>query len=194
MPDTQRATPLSQNDSAVARVLIVEDDDATRVGLTELVRAWGYCAEDASDGQEALSKVTMFEPAVILADLVMPRVGGLELLRAFSDQLSDITFIIVTAQGSVDSAVAAIKEGAYDYLTKPVDPQRLKILLDQAVERQETLRKSRSSGGSSGSRATLAVRSAAAPVCGECIEWSNRPHPPMRQFSSPVSREPARNS
>ena len=59
----------------------------------------------------------------------MPRMGGLELLRALKDQLTDLTFILLTAQGTVETAVEAIKEGAYDYLTKPVDPQRLQILL-----------------------------------------------------------------
>jgi DNA-binding NtrC family response regulator len=70
----------------------------------------------------------------------MPRMGGLELLRALKDQLSDLTLILLTAQGTVESAVEAIKEGAYDYLSKPVDPSRLRILLQKAVERQETLR------------------------------------------------------
>ena len=70
----------------------------------------------------------------------MPRMGGLELLRALKDQLSDLTIILLTAQGTVESAVEAIKEGAYDYLSKPVDPARLRILLQKAVERQETLR------------------------------------------------------
>ena len=73
----------------------------------------------------------------------MPRMGGRELLRALHDQLSDITFILLTAQGTVESAVEAIKDGAYDYLSKPVDPQRLKILLEKAVERQATLREVR---------------------------------------------------
>ena len=76
----------------------------------------------------------------MITDLVMPRMGGLELLRSLQDQMGDSTFIILTAQGSVESAVEAIKDGAYDYLTKPVDPPRLKILLDKVVERQETLR------------------------------------------------------
>ncbi|HEX5473717.1 MAG TPA: sigma-54 dependent transcriptional regulator [Vicinamibacterales bacterium] len=122
------------------RVLIVEDDPSTRVGLAELVGAWGFQTDEASNGEEALQKVTTFRPAIIVSDLVMPRVGGLELLRALKDQLSDITLILLTAQGTVESAVEAIKEGAYDYLSKPVDPQRLKILLQKAVERQETLR------------------------------------------------------
>ncbi len=73
----------------------------------------------------------------------MPRMGGHDLLKTLKDQLSDLTFILLTAQGTVESAVEAIKDGAYDYLSKPVDPQRLRILLQKSVERQETLREVR---------------------------------------------------
>src|SRR6185369_6359275 len=125
------------------RVLIVEDDPATRTGLAELVQAWGFQTAEAAEGEEAMRKVTTFRPAIIVSDLVMPRMGGADLLRALKDQLSDITFILLTAQGTVESAVEAIKEGAYDYLSKPVDPQRLQILLQKSVERQETLREVR---------------------------------------------------
>ena len=71
----------------------------------------------------------------------MPRMGGLELLRALARTTAATTrSLILTAQGTVETAVEAIKEGAYDYLTKPIEPQRLKILLDKIVERQDTLR------------------------------------------------------
>src|ERR671915_166491 len=122
------------------RVLIVEDDPPTRTGLAELVGAWGFQTEEALDGEEGLQKVTTFRPAIIVSDLVMPRMGGQDLLRSLKDQLSDITFILLTAQGTVESAVEAIKDGAYDYLSKPVDPQRLRILLQKIVERQDTIR------------------------------------------------------
>jgi DNA-binding NtrC family response regulator len=128
---------------APERVLIVEDDPATRSGLAELVQNWGFLTDEAQDGETAMRKITTFRPAIIVSDLVMPRMGGLELLRALQDQLTDLTFILLTAQGTVDSAVEAIKEGAYDYLSKPVDPQRLQILLQKAVERQSTLREVR---------------------------------------------------
>ncbi len=129
--------------SSGERVLIVEDDPSTRSGLAELVQAWGFITEEASDGEEAMRKITTFRPAIIVSDLVMPRMGGRELLRALQDQLSAITFILLTAQGTVESAVEAIKDGAYDFLSKPVDPQRLRILLQKAVERQATLREVR---------------------------------------------------
>jgi DNA-binding NtrC family response regulator len=122
------------------RVLIVEDEASTRLGLTELVRTWGFTTEAAADGEEALQRITSFRPSIIISDLVMPKMGGLELLRAIRDELPNLTMVMVTAQGSVETAVEAIKEGAYDYLTKPVDTHRLKILLDKIVERQDTLR------------------------------------------------------
>jgi DNA-binding NtrC family response regulator len=122
------------------RVLIVEDDAAARVGLEQLVRSWGFIAESAADGEEALEKVTTFRPAIVITDLVMPRMDGLALLRALPLQGADVTTLLLTAQGTVETAVEAMKEGAYDYLTKPIDIQRLKILLDKIVERLETLR------------------------------------------------------
>ncbi|HYS25302.1 MAG TPA: sigma-54 dependent transcriptional regulator [Vicinamibacterales bacterium] len=122
------------------RVLIVEDEPTTRLGLTELVSTWGFTTDSAADGQEALQRITTFRPSIIISDLVMPRMGGLELLRTLKEEGNALTIVILTAQGTVETAVEAIKEGAYDYLTKPVEPQRLKILLDKIVERQDTLR------------------------------------------------------
>ena len=132
-----------QGQASGERILVVEDDRAARIGLTELIRAWGYVAEDAADGEEALQKITTFRPGIVLTDLVMPRMDGLGLLRALQDQLTDLCVVILTAQGTVETAVEAIRDGAYDYLTKPVDPHRLQILLAKAVERQETRREVR---------------------------------------------------
>src|SRR4026208_72595 len=124
------------------RVLIVEDEPSTRLGLTELVSTWGFTTDSAADGEEALQRITTFRPSIVISDLVMPRMGGLELLGAPREE-GGLTVVILTAQGTVDTAVEAIKEGAYDYLTKPVEPQRLPILLQKAVERQDTLREVR---------------------------------------------------
>src|ERR1041384_8855968 len=94
----------------------------------------------AADGEQALTQIEAFHPAIVLTDLVMPKMGGLDLLKKIQESGDPITSVILTAQGTVETAVEAIKEGAYDYLTKPVEPQRLKILLDKIVERQDTLR------------------------------------------------------
>ena len=136
--DSITATPAAKGVSE--RVLVVEDEPAARVGLEQLVRSWGFLAESACDGEEALEKVTSFRPAIVITDLVMPRMDGLSLLRALQQQGADVTTLLLTAQGTVETAVEAMKEGAYDYLTKPIDLQRLKILLDKIVERLETMR------------------------------------------------------
>jgi DNA-binding NtrC family response regulator len=118
--------------STQERVLIVEDDPATRSGLAELVRTWGFVTEAAPDGEEALKLVTSFRPSIVVTDLFMPRMTGLQLLKVLKDE--DLKVIMLTAQGSVESAVEAVKDGAEDYLTKPVDPQKLKLLLQRIAE------------------------------------------------------------
>ncbi len=125
------AEPLSHS---AERVLIVEDDPATRSGLTELVRTWGFTAEAAADGAEALERVTTFRPSIIVSDLVMPRMSGMELLKAIRAEGEHIKIILLTAQGTVDTAVEAVKAGAEDYLTKPLDPAKLQRLLERLGE------------------------------------------------------------
>jgi len=116
------------------RVLIVEDDPATRSGLTELVRTWGFTAEAAADGAEALERVTTFRPSIIVSDLVMPRMSGMDLLKAIKAEGEHIKIVLLTAQGTVDTAVEAVKAGAEDYLTKPLDPNKLQRLLQRLAE------------------------------------------------------------
>ena len=125
------------------RILVVEDDAAQRVGLQQLLKSWGFAVESASDGQDAIDRLPTVRPTIVLSDLVMPRVGGLDLLTAIRQDDPDITVVLMTGQGTVESAVAAIKAGAYDYLSKPIDAQRLKILLDQIVERHAQQREMR---------------------------------------------------
>jgi DNA-binding NtrC family response regulator len=131
------------NGSESDRILIVEDDAAQRLGLQQLLRSWGFAADVASDGQDAIDKLASVRPTIVLSDLIMPRVGGLDLLASVKQDDPDVTVVLMTAQGTVETAVTAIKRGAYDYLSKPIDPQRLKILLDQIVERHDTQREVR---------------------------------------------------
>jgi DNA-binding NtrC family response regulator len=129
--------------AASDRILIVEDDAAQRVGLQQLLKSWGFTVESAFDGVNGLEQVAAFRPTIVLSDLVMPRMTGLDLLSRLCQEDPDVTMVLMTAQGTVETAVTAIKNGAYDYVTKPVDPQRLKILLDQIVERHDTQREMR---------------------------------------------------
>src|SRR5204863_8241294 len=111
------------------KILIVEDEENERTGLAELVSAWGYRAETARDGAEGLDKVTSWAPSIVVTDLKMPRMGGLELLERLATDSQTIAVILVTAQGTIDSAVQAMRMGAYDYITKPIDTNRLKTIL-----------------------------------------------------------------
>jgi len=140
-------------DMSQEKVLIVEDEENERTGLAELVSSWGYAAETARDGQEGYEKVTSWSPHIVITDLKMPRLGGLELLEKISGDSQSIAVIVVTAQGSIDSAVQAMRIGAYDYIAKPIDTSRLRTILQNAsallgtrVELEATRRKLRDAG------------------------------------------------
>src|SRR5436189_1481328 len=114
------------------KVLIVEDEENERTGLAELVSSWGYSAETARDGQEGYEKVSTWSPSIVITDLKMPRMGGLELLEKIAGDSQTVAVIVVTAQGTIDSAVQAMRMGAYDYITKPIDTNRLRTILQNA--------------------------------------------------------------
>jgi len=122
------------------RVLIADDDANTRKGLRELLERWGYRVDEAADGDAAKERALANLPSVVIADLRMPKLDGLALLETLQPELPFVSIILLTGHGSVETAVGAMKRGAYDYLTKPVEVQRLRPLLEKAVERSETLR------------------------------------------------------
>ena len=119
----------------ITRVLIVDDEAGSRQGLSELVRGWGYETDTAADGVEGLARAESFRPQVVIADLVMPRMDGLGLLSGLVSELDRLAVVMLTAKGSIGTAVEAMKIGAFDYLTKPVDTQQLRQVLERAVER-----------------------------------------------------------
>ncbi|MGA7884929.1 MAG: sigma-54 dependent transcriptional regulator [Acidobacteriaceae bacterium] len=122
------------------KVLIVEDEPHALSGLAELVSGWGYRTETARDGIEALEKVTAWQPGIIVSDLKMPRMDGLELLARVGESSDKIAVIMLTAQGSIEAAVEAMKNGAYDFIQKPVDAPRLRAILTNASRQRETER------------------------------------------------------
>ena len=119
------------------KVLIVEDEVHARTGLTELVESWGYRAECAADGVEGLEKAVEWAPAIVVTDLKMPRMDGMELLNRIGELPQRIAVVMLTAQGSIESAVNAMRMGAYDYIPKPVDPVRLRTILHNASRQRE---------------------------------------------------------
>ena len=123
-----------------ARILIVEDDAYERQGLADLLSTWGYETETAGDGSEAMERVSSFNPAVVISDLRMPHMTGMELLRQVHEVHSDLNFIMLTGQGTIEEAVEATKLGAFNFLEKPLDTKRLQVELRICLERHESER------------------------------------------------------
>jgi DNA-binding NtrC family response regulator len=125
---------------AQEKVLIVEDEENERTGLAELVQAWGYDTATAEDGVEALAMVESWNPGIVITDLRMPRMDGMQLLEHIAAQPQQVAVILLTAQGSVDAAVSAMKGGAFDFVEKPVNAARLRNILQNASRLRGTER------------------------------------------------------
>jgi DNA-binding NtrC family response regulator len=123
------------------RVLVVDDESAARANLAEILAEQGYAVETAADGNKALGKVEAFDPDVVLTDLDMPGMSGLELLRRVRDSnAGDTSVVVMSAFGAVDTAVEAMKEGASQYLEKPLNTGELLLVLSRELERQRLQR------------------------------------------------------
>lgn len=118
------------------RVLVVDDDAASRRLLDVRLRALDCQVVMAADGQEALSAISRVAPELILLDLQMPRMNGMEVLRKLRNDSLFVPVIVITAHGSIETAVEAMKEGAYDFITKPVDANHFDIVVRKALERE----------------------------------------------------------
>ena len=115
-------------------VLVVDDDHAHRIMLCTLLSGWGYAIEEADDGQTAILKVHGRAFDLILMDIRMIKVSGLEALEEIQNYNPAIPIIIMTAYSSVETAVSALKKGAYDYLTKPLDFDELRLVMARAMD------------------------------------------------------------
>lgn len=121
-------------------VLVVDDDAATRDGLTALLESWGYATGAAANGAAALKNCEEALPNAIVTDLVMPGMTGLQLVESLGGRVQQVAVIVLTGQATIDTAVQAIKLGAYDYLTKPLEPQRLRGVLEKGLRQVELAR------------------------------------------------------
>ena len=121
------------------KVLIVEDEPHALMGLAELISGWGYRTETARDGIEGWEKALAWDPAIVVTDLKMPRMDGIGLLTKLAESAhSNVAVVLLTAQGSIQVAVDAMKLGAYDFLQKPVDATRLRTILANATRQRAT--------------------------------------------------------
>ncbi len=125
------------------RVLVVDDEENLRLVLRTLLRRHGYEVETASNGDEALALVDSFGPDVVLTDVRMPKMGGLDLLQTLRAKRNEATVIVMSAYGNMDLAIEAMKVGAYDYVQKPFKPDEVVLALRKAEEREALRRENR---------------------------------------------------
>jgi DNA-binding NtrC family response regulator len=136
MSQTSTMTAMGSNVAAgpATRVLIVDDEEYQRAGLASMVSSWGFAVETASDGQEALEKLSSSQMNVLVTDLMMPRMDGFELLKRLTAQGTYPPAIVLTAFGNIETAVQTMHDlGAFWFLEKPIQPSALRLLLDRAA-------------------------------------------------------------
>src|SRR5262245_49262911 len=119
-----------------SRIVIADDEEAARRSLGQILTEDGYEVSTASDGAEALRLVAQESPDVLLTDLRMPGMDGHELLSRVRQAYPGVAVVIMTAHGTIRSAVEALREGAEDYLTKPIDVEELEHLLDRIMRKR----------------------------------------------------------
>jgi DNA-binding NtrC family response regulator len=121
------------------RILVIDDDDSGREALTMLLRSVGYAVTSAATGMSALELIDNEQYQVIVSDLFLPDKSGLDILQNVRKVSPDTEVIVVTGHASAQTAVRAMKEGAFDYITKPIDFDELKIVVIKALEKQKLL-------------------------------------------------------
>src|SRR3982751_1849509 len=122
--------------SAPAQILIVEDKDSLRTMLRHALERQEHAVIEARDQPEAVRMLQQSQPALVLSDLRLPEGDGFGVLRASKELDPDVPVIVMTAYGSIEDAVAAMKEGAHDFLAKPVDPDHLMLLVSRALDQR----------------------------------------------------------
>ena len=119
----------------MADILIIDDEKAIRKALTEILSAEGYKTEEASDGEEGLKKFKERSYDVVLCDIKMPKLDGLEFLQKATESNADVPVIMISGHGNIETAVDAVKKGAFDYISKPPDLNRMLITIRNAMDR-----------------------------------------------------------
>lgn len=139
-PETAAQSGLEPIDTRFSRVLVVDDEEPVRHVLDLMLRREGYTVLTASSGEEALEKLGSEPVDVMLSDVRMPGIGGLGLVEKASEAYADLTIVVMSAFGSVELALDAMKRGAYDYISKPFKQDEVVLALRKAEERERLRR------------------------------------------------------
>lgn len=125
-----------QEVSQKATILVVDDEEAMRDSCCQVLSKDGYVTETAENGHIGLQKATEVKPDLVLIDLKMPGIGGMELLEKITDLDPDIICVVITGYATIEAAVDAMKRNAYDFLPKPFTPDQLRIVVERGLERK----------------------------------------------------------
>ncbi len=120
----------------MSKILIIDDEKAIRNTLREILEYESYQVDEASNGEEGLEKLEVGEYAAVLCDIKMPKMDGIEVLTRAQEMDDDIPFIMISGNGTIETAVEATKKGAYDFISKPPDLNRLLITLRNAIDKK----------------------------------------------------------
>jgi two-component system, NtrC family, response regulator PilR len=123
---------------SAGRILVVDDEEAVREILSDYFTSVGYEVVTANGGEEALRKFVPRKFDCVISDLAMPEIDGLELLRRIRLHDSDVVYLIITGYPGIDSAIGAMKEGAYDYLSKPFHMEDIQLKVERALSVRKT--------------------------------------------------------
>jgi DNA-binding NtrC family response regulator len=129
--------------SSRTKILVVDDEAAMREVLEMRLQEWGFEVGLAEDGIEGKERAESYDPDIVISDVIMPQVSGMELLRSLKAGDPNRPVILVTAQASIDLAVEAMKQGAHDFVTKPIDYAKLKSIIETAKQEIDLRRESR---------------------------------------------------
>src|SRR5262245_19374107 len=127
----------------MSNILIIDDERAIRKTLGEILSYEGYKIEEASDGEEGLKKFREKTFDVVLCDIKMPKLDGLEFLDKAREANPDVPIIMISGHGTIETAVEAVKKGAFDYISKPPDLNRLLITLRNAMDKTSLVTETR---------------------------------------------------
>src|SRR6185503_2996700 len=118
------------------KILIADDEPSNRRILAQELTHKGFAVDTARGGKEALSKIESVPPDLVILDYMMPDMNGLDVLKELRQRGNDTPVILITAYGSVERAVEVMKAGAYDFITRPFDPDHIELVVHKAIERQ----------------------------------------------------------
>jgi DNA-binding NtrC family response regulator len=123
-------------------IFVIDDDPAMRLSCEKILKKEQYLVETFEDGQQGLERIQKQHPNLLVVDLKMPRIGGIDVIKSVNKIDPNISLVVITGYATIDTAVEAMKAGAYDFLPKPFTPDELRLIVNRGLERSEFAKKS----------------------------------------------------